>query len=347
MSIAIVGEAWGEREERQKLPFVGSSGWELTKMLEAAGIERRECLLTNVFNFRPKDNDMSWVCGPKTTAIERFPKLLRGKTKEHRYHTGDYVRAEFLDELIRLEDEIVEANPNVVIALGNTALWAFTGKTTITKLRGTTLCATYCAEPVKVLPTYHPAAIMRQYQLRPICIMDLQKAAREAEFPEIRRSPREIWINPTLEDIYDFHRRYIEGADLLSVDIETSGRDVTCIGLAPSKERALVIPFHDPRRNPSHNYWESLDAEREVWRYLRGVLENSHPRKVFQNGLYDTAFLYRSHGIRVDGFEEDTMLLHHALYPESPKALGFLGSVYCDEGNWKDMRKHKGTKRED
>ena len=32
------------------------------------------------------------------------------------------------------------------------------------------------------------------------------------------------------------------------------------------------------------------------------------------------------------------MLLHHALQPESLKALGFLGSLYTDEGPWKQMR---------
>ena len=48
------------------------------------------------------------------------------------------------------------------------------------------------------------------------------------------------------------------------------------------------------------------------------------------------------------GAEEDTMLLHHALYPESLKGLGFLGSIYCDEGAWKGMRKGTETiKRED
>ena len=72
------------------------------------------------------------------------------------------------------------------------------------------------------------------------------------------------------------------------------------------------------------------------------------PAKIFQNGLYDISFLWRAYGIGVRGAEEDTMLLHHALYPESLKGLGFLGSIYCDEGAWKGMRKGTETiKRED
>ena len=38
--IACIGEAWGEAEDRERAPFVGPSGWELTKMLEEAGIAR-------------------------------------------------------------------------------------------------------------------------------------------------------------------------------------------------------------------------------------------------------------------------------------------------------------------
>jgi len=35
------------------------------------------------------------------------------------------------------------------------------------------------------------------------------------------------------------------------------------------------------------------------------------------------------------------MLLHHALYPELPKGLGFLGSIYTNEASWKLMRRER------
>jgi hypothetical protein len=55
--------------------------------------------------------------------------------------------------------------------------------------------------------------------------------------------------------------------------------------------------------------------------------------------MYDIAFLWRAYGVKVMNADEDTMLLHHALYPESEKSLGYLGSIYTDEGSWKRMRK--------
>jgi hypothetical protein len=67
------------------------------------------------------------------------------------------------------------------------------------------------------------------------------------------------------------------------------------------------------------------------------VLGSDQP-KVAQNGLYDLSFLWRSYGITVRAFQHDTMLLHHALQPESEKSLGFLGSIYTGEASWKLMR---------
>jgi len=63
--------------------------------------------------------------------------------------------------------------------------------------------------------------------------------------------------------------------------------------------------------------------------------------------MYDVAFLWRSYGIKTFNFREDTMLLSHALQPESLKGLGFLGSVYTDHGPWKSERKGVQTIKRD
>jgi DNA polymerase I-like protein with 3'-5' exonuclease and polymerase domains len=76
---------------------------------------------------------------------------------------------------------------------------------------------------------------------------------------------------------------------------------------------------------------------------VRRVLEDRSIRKLFQNGVYDISFLLRAYGIKTMGAAEDTMLLAHALQPESLKGLGYLGSIYSDEGAWKHMRKKDET----
>ena len=334
--IAIVGGYWGNEEEKERCAFVGTSGYHLTKMLNEAGINRADCLLTNVFNLRPKGNKLESLCGPKPSAIHGYPALLKGK----------YLHRSFEPELTRLGDELLEADPNLIIALGNEAMWALLGKSTISKFRGTTELSTHTVEGFKVLSTYNPAAVLRDWSIRPVVVSDLHKAARESEYPEIRRPKCEIWIEPTLQDLEEFYDLHISRCECLSVDIETAGNQITCIGFATSAELALVVPFLDTRKR-GRCYWDNSEDELRAWRIIRDIL-SSPIKKVFQNGLYDIAFLWRAMGIRVVNAEHDTMLLHHALQPESLKGLGFLGSLYTDHGPWKNMRaKHETIKRED
>jgi DNA polymerase I-like protein with 3'-5' exonuclease and polymerase domains len=131
-------------------------------------------------------------------------------------------------------------------------------------------------------------------------------------------------------------RKHIAPCSILSFDIETRGSEITCVGFAPDRSVALVIPFVDPRTETG-SYWRSHDDEVAAWKFVRRTL--AHPsRKLAQNGLYDIHFLWRQYGIKVRNFDEDTMLMHHALQPESEKGLGFLGSVYTNEPAWKLMR---------
>lgn len=335
MNIVLLGEAYGEQEEREGRPFVGPTGWELNRMLSETGIRRSDCFLTNVFNLRPPGNKIEALCGPKAEGINGYPAI--GK--------HGYIRKQFRGELERLADEIEEANPNIIIALGNTASWAMLGKTTISKIRGTVQLSTHTITGYKVLPTYHPAAIFRQWPLRPVTVMDLLKGKRESLFPDIQLPRRQIWIEPTLEDIHEFDRRYISQCKSLAIDIETSGKAITCIGFAPRKDVAIVIPGIVVRRSGGA-YWPNMDIERKVYKVIKDILTRPVP-KIFQNGLYDIAFIYRAWKIGVRNAEHDTMLLHHALQPESLKSLGFLGSVYTNEGAWKQMREKIATIKKD
>lgn len=334
--IVCLGEAWGENEERERAAFVGAAGYELTRLLDEVGLHRADIHFTNVINQRPPSNRIEAFCGGKAEALKGYPPLIKGK----------YIRAEFEHELLRLGDELIAENPNLIIALGNTATWALLGQAAISKHRGTTALSTHTVEGFKVLGTYHPAAVLRQWELRPVVVVDLQKAKREAEFPEVRRPKCTIWIEPTIEDIYAFHSQFITGCKILSVDIETAGNQITSIGFAPSKHLALVIPIFDPRKL-GRSYWPTESREREAWRIIAKILSGPEP-KLFQNGAYDIAFLWRAYGIKVMNAAEDTMLLHHSLQPESLKGLGFLGSVYTDHSAWKQERKFSTTiKRED
>ena len=357
--LLLLAEARGAAEHEFQSTLIGASGIELLRMLAEAEViqldsvddqlidlyyrtnnsrhlmelwdKHPEVHRTNVFNIHPPHNDLNFFLGPKSTAIPGYPSLKIAKSK-HLTPVGTFVQARFTSELERLGDEILAHNPNLIVALGNCALWALTGLTGVSKLRGTTMESSLVVGGYKCLPTYHPAAVLRNYDLRPVVIADLCKAARERQYPEIRRPEREIWIEPDIEEI----RRFFDTMErtLLSVDIETVGDRITCIGFAPTSQCAIVIPFDD-ERGVDGNYWRTKELESEVWRLIRSILENPTISKLFQNGAYDISFLWRSMKIKVLGAEHDTLLLHHSLQPEALKRLDFLGSIYSDESAWK------------
>lgn len=335
-SIALVGEAYGQQEELTGLPFIGQSGQELTRMLDEAGISRRDCFITNTFNFRPPDNKILALCGTRSDVgpSYQFPPLQQGK----------YIRPEFLPEISRLREEIEREQPNLVVALGGTACWALLRTSKISSIRGV-VAHGELVPGVKVLPTFHPSAILHNWSLRPIAVADLMKAKREAEFPGINRPERRAIINPTLEEIASWLAANAN-APFLAVDIETGNNQIKCIGFAASRSSAIVVPFV-ALTHPSGCYWPTLSDELKAWALVNQIL--SLPgAKVFQNGLYDLQYIIRK-GIKPRNCFHDTMLLHHALYPEMQKSLGFMGSIYTNEGSWKLMRKREKeqTKRDD
>ena len=348
--IVIIGEAWGKDEALHRRPFMGATGRELNRLLEEAALlpqgsaarmgwnnNDRDLIyweagihLTNVFNFQPPGNRVEDICGPRWGSL---PAIRPGK----------YLREEYIPELERLKQELAEHRPNLIIALGATALWFLTGTGAITKHRGTVAPTPYG----KAIATFHPAYLMRgEWRLRPVVVFDLIKAQREAEYREIKRPARFVYIPENLDDIERLLPE-LRSAERLSIDIETAADQITCIGFAWTHQHSLVIPIFDNTK-PDKSYW-SKDDELQVWRYIRTFC-NLPVRKIFQNGLYDLHFLWRRYGIYTSNCEDDTMLLHHALQPEVQKGLGFLGSIYTDEPAWKTMRpKKKGEtiKRED
>jgi hypothetical protein len=340
--ILIIGEAYGVREMLFDHPFVGSSGAELARMLAQAeiapsigidyptesemmtywkGLELGGLItVTNVFNERPPDNNIKEFFTSAKEGVNHLPPLLRGK----------YLKPSHLHHVEKLWDKINALKPHLIIALGNTASWAVLGQGAIGVIRGTVKMAPNFQ--IKVLPTYHPAAVMRQWNLRPIVIMDLIKARDEAETKHIERIKRWITIEPTLADIVEWAQR---PAEYYACDIETYGKQVSMVGFARSDYDALVIPFLDETK-PRWSYWPSIEDECTAWRLVVQIMRTKVP-KIFQNGVFDITRL-ASVGVRPFNCAGDSMLLHHALYPEMLKGLGFLGSVYSREIAWKQMR---------
>ena len=143
--ILFIGEAPGAEEDRQGKPFVGRAGQLLDKMLAAIGLSRQENVyITNVLNWRPPGNrDPS----PEEAAI-CLPFLRR---------------------------HIELVAPEIIVLLGATAARHVTGRTDgIMRLRGQWLEYFAAGKMVPVMPTLHPAYLLRQPAHKKLAWRDLQ-----------------------------------------------------------------------------------------------------------------------------------------------------------------------------
>jgi DNA polymerase len=131
--LMFIGEAPGADEDAQGEPFVGKAGQLLTKIIEAMGLSRRSVYIANILKCRPDT--------PGQAAGNRKP------TAEEMQTCSPY-----------LHEQIDLIHPEVIVALGATAVEGLLGKTLgITRLRGH--WQTYRGTPL--MPTYHPAYLLR------------------------------------------------------------------------------------------------------------------------------------------------------------------------------------------
>lgn len=306
--IMLIGEAYGEAEERAGKPFVGTAGKFLDGILDEVGIARASCYITNVVNERPPDNNFSV------------------------YYDGKNPTPKLLEEYQRLYNEIASVRPNVIVTLGSEATKAVCGASyaSIQHWRGSVLATPHG----KCVPTIHPAAAIRDWLFRPTMVADFERIKKESLFPDVRITKRELIIPYKFEEACAYLEQ-LKGAEYVAFDIETETDQITCVGFSPRPGWAVSIPFW---YGASGSLW-SEGEELQLWERIREILESEAIKKIGQNGSYDIEFLRRTMSIDVRGYEFDTMLAFHCLYPELPKGLDYLVSIYTDHPYYKFGRK--------
>jgi len=139
--LMFVGEAPGADEDAQARPFVGRAGQLLNKIIEAIGMKREDVFIGNVNRCRPPQNRTPTLAEAATCK----PFLLR---------------------------EIAVVRPEVIVVLGNTAMKNLLDtKEGITKMRGQFLDY----RGIKVMPTFHPAYLLRDPSKKRECWEDMKK----------------------------------------------------------------------------------------------------------------------------------------------------------------------------
>jgi len=142
--LVFVGEGPGESEDLQGVPFVGAAGQLLTKMIEAMGYRRDDIYICNVVKCRPPGNR-----NPEPDEVAACEPFLRAQLKA--------------------------IQPKAIVALGKFAAQTLLRDTTpITRLRGT--WREY--EGIQLMPTFHPAYLLRQPAEKRKAWEDLQQVMK-------------------------------------------------------------------------------------------------------------------------------------------------------------------------
>ena len=125
--IMFIGEGPGADEDEQGIPFVGKAGKLMNQAFKGLGINRDDVYIANIVKCRPPNN--------------------RTPLKEEATACLDYLR-----------NQVILINPKIIVLLGNTALKNILGEEYgITKCRGKWIIK----KDIKYMPTFHPAALLR------------------------------------------------------------------------------------------------------------------------------------------------------------------------------------------
>ena len=140
----LVGEAPNQDEDSVGKPFVVQSGFLLTEMLRAMGVQRESAYITNIVKCSPPDN--------------KDPKVNELKS---------------CDDYLKRQIELVK--PKVILAVGRVAAHALLGtKQAISELRGTV----HYMDNIPVVVVYHPAYLLRSLLEKRKAWQDLQLALK-------------------------------------------------------------------------------------------------------------------------------------------------------------------------
>jgi uracil-DNA glycosylase len=346
-SICIVLEYPTTTESRLNKINTGGIQQVLNPMCKFAGIDAQTVMLTHAIQLKPaQENPQNFF--HKRSEYKKLKKETEWRSQFAPTQYG-YLKEEYEQDIKRLKDEINKCNPTIIIAMGNISLWSLYGLDKVGSYRGSFLEADseWATRPYKIMPTYSPLSIIKNYSFRPTVAADLKKAVSAKDNIEIEHTEREILIEPTVQEVNDFltECELLNTADSpLSFDIETAFGEITCIGFAPNEKRAMVIPF---KTEDGKEYWNYYD-ELIVWNTIKQILSNPNVTKVAQNQTYDISWLRHKYKIEVKGTVHDTMHAQHSLQPEMEKSLGYLGSIYTNEGAWKNLTSFsKSTKAEE
>lgn len=336
--LVFVGEAPGRKEEVQGAPFVGQTGSFLRGLCREVGIDFTEAALQNASlcrsNIDKENEEAATYCAPRLlkelAAFDpSIPIVTLGKTSTLSVlGVRSIMRARGFVWASR------EIDPTNAWAAARKAKERGAPKWPQLWLKAQILDGRSKIAGRAVLPTVHPAFVLRSDTWLPILKSDLDRIARWVHGDLTRDKLLENGPYVIVTKSADVKRELRKLSPVISVDIETGpskpgGPD----GADPNRNRILCVGISDG------------DHTVVIWPWRKAThapLLNAHFKRAKQismhNGYnFDQISLARA-GVPFEPIEdklEDTLIAHHTFASHMPQRLAHVASVYVDAGPWK------------
>ncbi len=309
--LAIIGECPGPHEMAQNRPFAGPNSGLLTAALQNSGVTLSSCFRGYIYNQVPPGGDIEHV------------------------NKSD---PDFNESLNILKSDLNKFQPNCVLLLGGTALWAAGVYHKVQVYRGTLFSG--FDSRYKCLATFAPGYVQKVWDEAPLFQFDINRACEESKTKDLKLPQRKLEPSLTAPEVLS-RLNAIQSGNIVSVDIEggvpnpteTTHKNldgVTCIGISTSPSSAFTInlsDFDDPTKGIVMKAFNNLMSNRDI-------------PKVLQNSLYDYTVLAWLWRIDAKNIQHDTMLSGWEIYPELPKGLGTQASIWTKEPYYKFEGRH-------
>lgn len=176
-AILLIGEAPGENEAIQGLPFIGRAGEELNRSLASIGLTRDDVYMSSAVRSRPY--------------VWKDKKARNGEITQRKYNRPP-TQQEILAHAPLLDYELANIKPMIIVTLGNVGLQRLLGKDAkVSKLHGQVLTHPvrqlasldeneyiWSTESHTLIPTYHPASVFYRPSNRDFLMEDWTKIGR-------------------------------------------------------------------------------------------------------------------------------------------------------------------------
>jgi len=320
--LLLIGEASGDAEARESLPFrpYAQSGSLLSDALREVNVGRAEVAITNVIRCHPPKD---WLAG----APWEFSAI-------------SHCVANYLFKVI------ADLKPRCILALGGTAMRALTSQPkgkygTLDYCRGYVSMGQGPAQGIPVISTYHPAWIRRgNAQCTPLLHRDLRRSFLLATgrlvdgvhfATDISSLRLRYQTTPTIDEAFT----YAQGINPplpLAFDIETplstrsdedertafTDRDIKLFQCTQRRGEGIALPFRD-----------------EYVAVIKQILSSADTRVGFNNWNFDDPVL-QSNGIEV-GVTDDAMVMFGTYWSDLPKNLQAAAQLCGFPFPWKSL----------